>query len=41
MAEHKNPLPTTDAVIAGSDGRVVLILDVGALAQAGAPRGVR
>jgi ADP-ribose pyrophosphatase YjhB (NUDIX family) len=26
MAEHKNPLPTTDAVIAGPDGRVVLIL---------------
>jgi len=26
MAEHKNPLPTTDAVIAGSDGRIVLVL---------------
>ena len=26
MPEHKNPLPTTDAVIAGPDGRVVLIL---------------
>jgi 8-oxo-dGTP diphosphatase len=26
MAEHKNPLPTTDAIIAGDDGRVVLIL---------------
>jgi 8-oxo-dGTP diphosphatase len=25
MAEHKNPLPTTDAIIAGDDGRVVLI----------------
>jgi 8-oxo-dGTP diphosphatase len=24
--QHKNPLPTTDAVIAGADGRVVLIL---------------
>jgi 8-oxo-dGTP diphosphatase len=24
--EHRNPLPTTDAVIAGPDGRVVLIL---------------
>ena len=26
MSEHQNPLPTTDAVIAGDDGRVVLIL---------------
>ena len=26
MAEHKNPIPTTDAVIAGPDGRIVLIL---------------
>jgi 8-oxo-dGTP diphosphatase len=26
MAEHKNPLPTTDAIIAGDDGRIVLIL---------------
>src|SRR5207245_4998652 len=26
MAEHKNPLPTTDAIIAGPDRRVVLIL---------------
>jgi len=25
-AQHKNPIPTTDAVIAGADGRVVLIL---------------
>ena len=25
MSEEKNPLPTTDAVIAGEDGRVVLI----------------
>jgi 8-oxo-dGTP diphosphatase len=24
--EHKNPLPTTDAIIAGPDGRIVLIL---------------
>jgi 8-oxo-dGTP diphosphatase len=24
--QHKNPLPTTDAVIAGADGRVALIL---------------
>ena len=24
--EHRNPLPTTDAVIAGADGRIVLIL---------------
>ena len=24
--EHRNPLPTTDAVIAGTDGRIVLIL---------------
>jgi 8-oxo-dGTP diphosphatase len=24
--QHRNPLPTTDAVIAGADGRVVLIL---------------
>ena len=24
--EHENPLPTTDAVIAGPDGRIVLIL---------------
>jgi 8-oxo-dGTP diphosphatase len=24
--EHRNPLPTTDAVIAGRDGRIVLIL---------------
>ena len=26
MSGHENPLPTTDAVIAGADGRVVLIL---------------
>lgn len=26
MSESRNPLPTTDAVIAGDDGRVVLIL---------------
>jgi 8-oxo-dGTP diphosphatase len=26
MKEHKNPFPTTDAIIAGPDGRVVLIL---------------
>jgi 8-oxo-dGTP diphosphatase len=26
MAEHHNPLPTTDAIIEGDDGRVVLIL---------------
>jgi 8-oxo-dGTP diphosphatase len=26
MPEPKNPLPTTDAIIAGDDGRVVLIL---------------
>jgi len=26
MAEHKNPFPTTDAVIAGPDGRIVLVL---------------
>src|SRR2546427_13230297 len=25
-AEQKNPLPTTDAIIAGPDGRIVLIL---------------
>ena len=25
-AQYRNPLPTTDAVIAGSDGRIVLIL---------------
>ena len=25
-AEHRNPLPTADAIIAGHDGRVVLIL---------------
>jgi 8-oxo-dGTP diphosphatase len=24
--EHRNPLPTTDAIIAGADGRIVLIL---------------
>jgi 8-oxo-dGTP diphosphatase len=24
--EHRNPLPTTDAIIAGPDGRIVLIL---------------
>ena len=24
--QHKNPIPTTDAVIAGDDGRVVLVL---------------
>jgi 8-oxo-dGTP diphosphatase len=24
--QHKNPVPTTDAIIAGADGRVVLIL---------------
>ena len=26
MSEHKNPYPTTDAIIAGPDGRIVLIL---------------
>jgi 8-oxo-dGTP diphosphatase len=26
MKEYKNPFPTTDAIIAGPDGRVVLIL---------------
>ena len=26
MSGHQNPLPTTDAVIAGPDGRIVLIL---------------
>ena len=26
MSEFKNPIPTTDAVIAGPDGRIVLIL---------------
>ena len=26
MPEHRNPLPTTDAVIAGADERIVLIL---------------
>ena len=26
MKEYRNPLPTTDAIIAGPDGRVVLIL---------------
>ena len=26
MSESKNPLPTTDAIIAGADGRIVLIL---------------
>ena len=26
MSDHKNPAPTTDAIIAGDDGRVVLIL---------------
>jgi 8-oxo-dGTP diphosphatase len=26
VSEYQNPLPTTDAVIAGGDGRVVLIL---------------
>ena len=24
--QHRNPLPTTDAIIAGADGRIVLIL---------------
>jgi 8-oxo-dGTP diphosphatase len=26
MAEYRNPLPTTDAIIGGDDGRIVLIL---------------
>jgi 8-oxo-dGTP diphosphatase len=26
MAEHRSPSPTTDAIIAGPDGRIVLIL---------------
>jgi len=26
MAEHRNPFPTTDAIIEGGDGRIVLVL---------------
>src|SRR5205823_13861415 len=26
MPEHRNPIPTTDAIIEGGDGRIVLVL---------------